>query len=46
VDGQWVNVEVLELLTEWLQEIREPNALQWLQAMKRVIALFNNGGIK
>ena len=33
VDGQWVNVEVLELLTEWLQEIREPNALQWLQTL-------------
>jgi len=33
LDGKSISVEMLELLTEWLQEIREPGALDWLQAL-------------
>ena len=33
LDGKSISVEVLELLTEWLQEIREPGALDWLKSM-------------
>jgi hypothetical protein len=30
VDGEWINLEMLELLTEWMQETRDPGALKWL----------------
>lgn len=33
LDGKCISVEVLELLTEWLQEIREPSALAWVPAL-------------
>lgn len=33
VDGEWINLEMLELLTEWMQESRDPDALQWLKAL-------------
>ncbi|MDR0216214.1 MAG: hypothetical protein LBJ15_19765 [Comamonas sp.] len=33
VDGEWINLEMLELLTEWLQEMREPQAMQWLTTL-------------
>ena len=33
IDGEWINLEMLELLTEWLQEVREPLALQWLSTL-------------
>ncbi len=39
LDGKCINVEVLELLTEWLQEIREPGALDWLQALNNKYGL-------
>lgn len=39
LDGKCISVEVLELLTEWLQEIREPNALAWVQALNNQYGL-------
>lgn len=33
VDGEWINLEMLELLTEWMQDQRDPQALAWLKAL-------------
>ena len=33
VDGEWVNLEILELLTEWMLEMREPQALAWVKLL-------------
>ena len=33
VDGEWINLEMLELLTEWLQESRDPQTMLWLKTL-------------
>lgn len=33
VDGEWVNLEILELLTEWMQDSKHPAALGWLATL-------------
>ena len=33
LDGEWINLEMLELLTEWMQDHRDPQALDWLKAL-------------
>lgn len=35
VDGEWINLEMLELLTEWMQDHRDPQALTWLKALNQ-----------
>ncbi|WP_057092956.1 hypothetical protein KV708_19280 [Comamonas thiooxydans] len=35
VDGEWINLEMLELLTEWMQECRDPGALKWLSMLNQ-----------
>lgn len=32
VDGDSVSMEIAELLTEWMQELQRPDALDWLHA--------------
>lgn len=39
VDGEWVNLEILELLTEWMLEMREPSARQWLHTLNNAHGL-------
>ena len=34
-EGEWINLEMLELLTEWMQDQRDPQALAWLKALNR-----------
>lgn len=33
VDGEWVNLEILELLTEWMQDHKHSEALAWLTTL-------------
>lgn len=33
VDGESISLEMVELLTEWMQEKTQPNALEWLDAL-------------
>lgn len=33
VDGEWINTEMLELLTEWMQDSKHAEALDWLSAL-------------
>ena len=30
IEGEWVNLEILELLTEWMQDSKHAEALAWL----------------
>lgn len=33
VDGDSISMEMVELLTEWMQDARDPQALSWLKAL-------------
>lgn len=35
LEGEWINLEMLELLTEWMQDHRDPQALAWLKALNQ-----------
>ncbi len=39
VDGEWVNLEILELLSEWMQDSKHPDALAWLSALNNRFGL-------
>lgn len=39
LDGEWINLEMLELLTEWMQDHRDPRALDWLKALNHRFGL-------
>lgn len=39
VDGEWINLEMLELLTEWLQEKKDTDATAWLRALNMQFGL-------
>lgn len=39
VDGEWINLEMLELLTEWMQDQRDPHALDWLKSLNHRFGL-------
>lgn len=39
LDGEWINLEILELLTEWMQDSKHPQALDWLSALNNRFGL-------
>lgn len=39
IDGEYVNLEILELLTEWMQDSKHPEALSWLTTLNNRFGL-------